>query len=377
MILAIWAAPVLKMNIFGAILIVLFGFLFVTVSSRITGEIGSSSNPISGMTVATLLLTCLIFVMIGWVGIDYRVTALSIAAVVCIAASNGGTTSQDLKTGYLVGATPKAQQIALLIGALTSAVVIGYTLLLLNDASTIYAKRSFPALTFDVSKLGAKEHVGGPEGKKDSNEYYTLQLTEPKGDAVAGKYLVDGNGQIAYLVDPGINGTLKKRDDGVPVQKYEAPKARLMSLIIDGILTQKLPWSLVLIGVFISLVLEFSGISSLPFAVGVYLPLSSTTPIMFGGIIRYLVERFSKTKSAEDAESAPGVLLSSGLIAGGSIAGIGVAILSIKENWGAAIDFSRFFPLSGVDWFSYVPFTLMMLFIYLVGTEKILTGKKK
>ena len=383
LILAIWMAPALKMNIFGAILIVLFGFLFVTVSSRITGEIGSSSNPISGMTVATLLLTCLIFVMIGWVGIDYRVTALSIAAIVCIAASNGGTTAQDLKTGYLVGATPSAQQIAILIGAFTSAIVIGYTLLLLNDASTIYAKRNFANLTFDLSKLQSKEHVGGPEGKLDSTEDSVLQLTEPQGEAVAGKYLVDGTGHIAYFVDPGINGILKTRDNGVAVQKYEAPKARLMSLIIDGILTQKLPWSLVLLGVFIALTLEFSGISSLPFAVGVYLPLSSSTPIMFGGIVRWLVDRFSgehtkkaaKPTSAEDAESSPGVLWSSGLIAGGSISGIAIAILSIREDWGAAMDFSKWMTLSSVDWFSYVPFVLMMAFTFAVGRGFLLKSK--
>jgi len=377
LILAIWAAPVLKMNLLGAILIVVFGFLFVLVASRITGEIGSSSSPISGMTVATLLLTCLIFVMIGWVGIDYRVTALSIAAIVCIAASNGGTTSQDLKTGFLVGATPKAQQIALLIGVLTSAIVIGYTLLLLNDASTIYAKRSFPNVTFDTTNL-SKEKVGGPEGTRDSSEYSVLQLTQPRDGIAVGKYLVDSSGHIAYLVDPGINGVLKNRDNGVKVQKYDAPKARLMSLIIDGILTQKLPWGLVLIGVFIAVVLEMSGISALPFAVGVYLPLSASTPIMFGGLVRFLVEKTSdKKKTAEEAESAPGVLLSSGLIAGGSIAGIGIAILSIKEDWGSALDFSKSFPLSGADWFSYIPFILMMLFVYLVGREFILNPKKR
>src|SRR5207249_8339866 len=121
-------------RLIGGALIVLFGFLFVTVSSRITGVIGSSSNPISGMTIATLLLTCLIFVVLGWVGPEYRITALSIAGVVCIASSNGGTTSQDLKTGYLVGATPWKQQAAILVGALTSAVVMGGTLLGLNLA---------------------------------------------------------------------------------------------------------------------------------------------------------------------------------------------------------------------------------------------------
>jgi len=378
LVAAIWAAPTLKMNLLGALMIVIFGFLFVTVSSRLTGEIGSSSNPISGMTVATLLLTCLIFVMIGWVGIDYRVTALSIAAIVCIASSNGGTTSQDLKTGFIVGATPKNQQIALLIGALTSAIVIGYTLLLLNDASTIYAKRSFPDLNFNISELTQIERVKGPEGEKDSNDYHVLQLVDPRGPAAAGKYLVDSNGKIAYLVDPGINGALKTRDDGTAVPKYEAPKARLMSLIIDGILTQKLPWSLVLLGVFIAIVLEFCGIASLPFAVGVYLPLSSSTPIFFGGMIRWFVERSSKKKkSADEAESSPGVLLSSGLIAGGSISGIGIAILSIKENWGNAIDISKNVSfLSESDWFPYVPFALMMFFVYAVGREWVLKPKK-
>ncbi|MDO8756725.1 MAG: oligopeptide transporter, OPT family, partial [Elusimicrobiota bacterium] len=165
LVLAIAAAPGLGLGfgvkgIIGAILIVLFGFLFVTVSSRLTGEIGSSSNPISGMTVATLLLTCLIFVLLNqfdpngaWIGKGARLTALSIAAIVCIAASVGGTTSQDLKTGYLVGATPRYQQLGLLVGALSSALVIGLILLLLNNASTTYAKRDLPAITAPVADL--------------------------------------------------------------------------------------------------------------------------------------------------------------------------------------------------------------------------------
>jgi putative OPT family oligopeptide transporter len=372
-IIAIWAAPSLHMNLVGAILIVFFGFLFVTVSSRITGEIGSSSNPISGMTVATLLLTCLIFVMIGWVGAGYRLTALSIAAIVCIAASNGGTTSQDLKTGFLVGATPRAQQVAILVGALTSALVIGYTLLLLNDASTIYAKVHYPEVTIDVSQLAKKEHVGGPEGAKDQNEYYALHITEPRGRVPAGKYLIDGHGKLAYLVDPGINGALKKRDDGTVVQKYDAPKAQLMSLIIDGILTHKLPWSLVLLGAFLSIVLELCGIASLPFAVGVYLPISSSMPIMFGGIARWLVDITGKKGKAKESDSSPGVLLSSGLIAGGSIAGIGIALISMDQNIGSTIDMSKYF--SGGDTFAYCIFFLMAFFLFSVGKGWILKEK--
>jgi len=354
---------------------VFFGFLFVTVSSRLTGEIGSSSNPISGMTVATLLLTCLIFVLIGWIGPEYRLTALSIAAVVCVAASNGGTTSQDLKTGFLVGATPKYQQIAILIGALTSALVIGYTLMVLNDASTIYARVKHDDVTLDVSTLSKREHIHGPDASRDSNEYYSVHFSEPRGSAPAGKYLVDDNGKLVYLVDPGINGTLKKRDDGTVVQKYDAPKARLMSLIIDGILTQKLPWGLVLIGVFIAVVLELCGIASLPFAVGVYLPLSSSAPIMFGGLVRYLVDRTSKKKSSADSDSDGGVLLASGLIAGGAIAGICIALTALNENIGKAIDFSSIFH--GGEYVAYFMFSIMMIFLFAVGKGWLLAVKRR
>lgn len=351
-VVAIWSAPTLHMNLLGAILIVVFGFLFVTVSSRLTGEIGSSSNPISGMTVATLLLTCLVFVLIGWVGAEYRVTALSVAAIVCVAASNGGTTSQDLKTGFLVGGTPKYQQIGILVGAVTSALVIGLTLKVLNDASTIYSKTAVPAGTRieNIATLTQTEKAPG-----DSVDYKVLQLVEtPKTGPLAklapGKYLVNSSGEVVYLVDPGINGVLQARDDGTSVPKYEAPKARLMSLIIDGILTQKLPWGLVLLGVSIALVLELCGISSLPFAVGVYLPLSASTPIFAGGLVRWLIEKIQHLKNAqqteEEKESGPGVLFSSGLIAGGSIAGILLAFLSVKETVMAKLNLGTYFKLS-------------------------------
>src|SRR5207244_8966963 len=147
LIVAILLARPLHMNLLGAILIIITGFLFVTVSSRLTGEIGSSSNPISGMTVATLLLTCLIFLAVGWTGGAYYVTALSVGGIVCIAASNGGSTSQDLKTGYIVGATPRWQQVSILIGALFSALVLGPILLKLNDAATVYVPIHDPAPT--------------------------------------------------------------------------------------------------------------------------------------------------------------------------------------------------------------------------------------
>src|SRR5439155_13603619 len=176
LVVAILLSPALHMNLLGALLIVVFGFLFVTVSSRLTGEIGSSSNPISGMTVATLLLTCLIFLMIGWVGASWYVTALSVGGIVCIAASNGGTTSQDLKTGFLIGATPRHQQVAILFGSLLSAVLLGPILLSLNDTATVYVPiaQVVPAgLHIDAAKLVAPRHerLRGVQAKDDANEY--------------------------------------------------------------------------------------------------------------------------------------------------------------------------------------------------------------
>jgi putative OPT family oligopeptide transporter len=388
LIVAIAAAPSLGLGfglkgILGALLIVLFGFLFVTVSSRLTGEIGSSSNPISGMTVATLLLTCLIFVLLGtifpdggWVGKGARLTALSIAAIVCIAASNGGTTSQDLKTGYLVGATPRHQQIGLLIGALSSALVIGATLLILNDAGTVYAKRQYPSIKAPIAEL-PREGLKGPDAAADQKQYYAWHVGE--GDVAglpAGKYLVDDAGSVKYLVDPGINGTETARADGSRVQKYNAPKARLMSLIIDGILTQKLPWGLVLLGVAIALVLELCGVPSLPFAVGVYLPLASSTPIFMGGLMRWVVDRMTK-KTAAESEMSPGVLMSSGYIAGGAIAGIAIALLSLSPKLADALDMSKGLAWTQSDLTALLAFLALTVFLVLVGAEKILAGKKK
>src|SRR5437588_5842239 len=164
-------------GVLGAVMILLFGFLFVTVSSRLTGEVGSSSNPISGMTVATLLITSMIFFALGWVSPPYKVAALSIAAVVCIAISNGGTTSQDLKTGYLVGATPSRQQIAILVGSLASSLVLGAVILWLNDAGTVFASRSYPQVTFSSSDFtGTREKLSGPDAHRDANEYDVVWL---------------------------------------------------------------------------------------------------------------------------------------------------------------------------------------------------------
>ncbi len=389
MIFAIWLTPSLHMNLLGAVLIVMFGFLFVTVSARLTGEIGSSSNPISGMTVATLLLTSLVFLGLGWVAMSDRIAALSVAAVVCVAASNGGTTAQDLKTGYLVGGTPKYQQIAILIGALSSAVVIGYTLNLLNEASTIYTKQNIPLVNVpDVAALTEMEKVRDPSYPADQNLYHVLRVGEfqtegPLKGMIAGKYLVNNQGKVEYYVDPGINGVVKRRDNGMEVQKYDAPKARLMSLIIDGILAQKLPWGLVLLGVSLAIVAELCGIASLPFAVGVYLPLSTSAPIFFGGVVRHFVQRRSRKKGSkptdeDQTESGPGILYASGLIAGGAIAGIAIALMSLKEDWVEALNVGRHFPgLEENLWVPAIVFTAMALVLYRVALKGAPALKRK
>ncbi len=234
-------------NVVAALLILFFGFFFATVSSRITGLIGSSSNPISGMTIATLILTCLLFVALGWTGDIYAPIALCVGAIVCIASANAGTTSQDLKTGYIVGATPLYQQLGLIIGVLTSGLIIGMT--------TLYMHQVF----------------------------------------------------------------------GIGSQAVPAPQATLMSTIITGLLNQNLPWGLVLVGIFVAVTLELCGIHSLSFAVGLYLPIATTAPIFVGGVVRWWVER--KTGAAQESDVSAGTLFSSGLIAGGSIAGIIFAVL--------------------------------------------------
>ncbi|HNG31257.1 MAG TPA: oligopeptide transporter, OPT family [Blastocatellia bacterium] len=392
MVALIMAFRSLHMNILGALLIVLFGFLFVTVSSRLTGEVGSSSNPISGMTYATLLLTCLIFLVVGWTSPPYYVTALSVGAIVCIAASNGGTTSQDLKTGFLVGATPKYQQLAILFGSLASALVLGPILLRLNDTGTVYlSQANTPAavLRADVSTLREREPLKGPQARQDANSYFVWHHTDENGETK--KYLVNDQGAPVYLVAPGINGTADKRPDGSSVPKFDAPKAVLVSYIIKGILNQKLPWGLVLLGVMITVMLECSGVPSLAFAVGVYLPLSTSMPIFIGGLVRWAVDLWLRKRYADqdlteeqfiaETDKSPGVLMASGYIAGGAIAGIIIAFLAGVltdtnkkiEDW--ANVGNPLFNGPNANLLSLIPFAVLVVLLYLTGREKILAGK--
>lgn len=437
--------------ILGAGLVVLFGFLFVTVSSRLTGEIGSSSNPISGMTVATLLMTCLIFLGMGLTSPLDAVLALSIGGVVCIAASNGGTTSQDLKTGYLVGATPRLQQWAILIGALSSAVVIGGTLLLFNQVGTVYSQRNLPAVDLKdrLSKLpetetyqGESFHVWRPNR---AEEYRSADDPEKKEEVKPGKYLVDNTGRVRYHVDPTITGEVKRRDKWEPVKdlqvtltaeevkslkntlrllagnpqaegtdaskssltrysiwlndkeaverkepyrpdlpegeyavdpqgrivfvnkgelvpmKFTAPKTQVMGIIINGLLGRNLNWTLVLIGACIAVTLELCAVSSLAFAVGVYIPMQYSAPIFLGGLVRWTADAWrarrarreiaeavdeaaraeAEVRAIAESESSPATLMSSGYIAGGSLAGVLIAFLNFVPEIQERLNFAK------------------------------------
>jgi putative OPT family oligopeptide transporter len=358
-------------GLLGALLILVFGFLFVTVSSRLTGEVGSSSNPISGMTIATLLMTCLIFLLLGMTERMYMLTALSIAAVVCIASSNGGTTSQDLKTGFLVGATPRYQQIAITVGAVTSALIIGVTMLALNAAGVHYTTKGFPDRQIEVPSNAPREKVGRPYEGKDSNEYRVAHVIQDQyPDVKPGRYLVDDQGHIKYKTDIPISRQEEKMDDGeVAPTKFAAPQPQLFSLIIEGILSRKLEWSLVIAGALIAIALELAGVSALPFAVGMYLPLGTTTPIFVGGALRWIADR-ARGKSASEAETetSPGVLLASGYIAGGTLIGLIVAFfVFLGKTFTDALDIGRHLGKYGKEGADGQKIVALIMFAILAG----------
>lgn len=250
------------------VLVVVFGALFVTVSSRIVGIIGSSNNPISGMTIATIMGTSLIFLSVGWSGPNYEPLVLVVGGMICIAAANAGATSQDLKTGFLVGATPRNQQIALFAGAIVSSIVIGLTIQVLNNPS-------------------------------------------------------------AEMVQQGIT-------NAIGTEKFPAPQATLLATLDKGIQSQTLDWQFIFVGVFLAIVMELCGIKSLSFAVGTYLPLSTTLPIFIGGAIKGLVDRREKklniNKSPEEQELGKGNLFATGLVAGGAIAGVIIAFVGASSG---------------------------------------------
>ncbi|MFA5834041.1 MAG: OPT/YSL family transporter [Bacteroidota bacterium] len=291
------------------ILIIVFGFFFVTVSSRIVGIIGSSSNPISGMTIATLMGTSLIFIGIGWTGMIYEPMALVVGGMICIAAANAGATSQDLKTGYIVGATPRFQQIALFIGAIVSSAVIGWTVQILDTPT--------------------------PE-----------------------------------MISQGIY-------HAIGTESYPAPQGTLMATLIKGLLSFNLDWQFVLVGVFISIVMELCGVKSLSFAVGLYLPLSTTLPIFAGGAIKGVADYFRTRKGEghEDAELGKGSLFATGLVAGGALFGVIVAIATVKakdfmEALSIEANIEHMLGASGFELLGVAAFTLMGLTLYKVAMKK-------
>jgi OPT family oligopeptide transporter len=295
------------------ILVIIFGAFFVTVSSRIVGLIGSSNNPISGMTIATLMGTCLIFIAVKWTGHVYEPMALVVGGMICIAAANAGATSQDLKTGYIVGATPRYQQISLFVGAIVSSLAIGATIKILDTP------------TAEMAAQGIQHAIG--------------------------------------------------------TDKYPAPQGTLMATLIKGILSFNLDWQFVLVGVFIAVTLELCGIKSLSFAVGTYLPLSTTLPIFIGGAIRGLVEWKQKKQniqlSPEEEDLGKGNLFATGLVAGGAIAGVIVAFMSASENISNGLKkvnaehgLEASIGTGGYKWLGVAFFAFMAFVLYRIGISK-------
>jgi OPT family oligopeptide transporter len=295
------------------LLVIIFGAFFVTVASRIVGLIGSSNSPVSGMTIATLMGTCLIFFAVKWTGHVYEPMALVVGGMICIAASNAGATSQDLKTGYLVGATPRNQQIALFVGVIVSSLAIGATIKILDTPTAAMAAQGI-------------EHAIGTD-------------------------------------------------------TYPAPQGTLMATLIKGILGGELDWQFVLVGVFIAIVMELCGIKALSFAIGIYLPLSTTLPIFIGGAIRGAVEWRQKKKkikvAADEEDLGKGNLFATGLVAGGALAGVLVAILSSipsinsgLTNVNAEHGLSSSLGPDGYKWLGVGFFALMGYILYRVATKK-------
>jgi uncharacterized oligopeptide transporter (OPT) family protein len=278
-------------NLIAAVFVVVFGFLFVTVASRISGLIGNSSNPVSGMTIATLMATCAMFLVAGWTANAYSVLALTIGGVVCIAAAIAGATSQDLKTGYLVGATPFWQQIGLVVGVMVSSFAIGGTLILMNVGLAQYKPTQ---IALDITHLPV-----GVERQQDDFAYqgknYVLVNAIGSSEVPDGKYLYDSSTQRIEV----------QWVQGIGSAQAAAPQARLMATVISGILNQRLPWRLVFLGVFLVIAVELLGIRSLPFAVGSYISIATTMAMFAGGLVRCSPSAAKRKRAARKVKSAP------------------------------------------------------------------------
>jgi putative OPT family oligopeptide transporter len=295
-------------NLAAALLVVVFGFLFVTVSARIVGIVGSSASPVSGMTIATLMATAAIFLVKGWTAPAFGALAITIGGVVCIAASNAGDTSQDLKTGYLIGATPWKQQIAIMIGVIVSIFSIGATLNAMNKGLETFQRLPKP-IVFSLDNL--------PDGVQNNGNFTgsdRITLTAHNTDNQAKQEIANAKQYILlnaigsttlddgkYLYNPATGEIEVLWIQGIGSEKAAAPQGRLMATVINGILSRKLPWALVLLGVAIVVVVELLGVRSLTFAVGAYLSIATTLAIFVGGVMRWLVDYVVHRQAARQA----------------------------------------------------------------------------
>jgi putative OPT family oligopeptide transporter len=370
-------------NAAAALLIVVFGFLFVTVSARIVGIVGSSASPVSGMTIATLMATSAIFLVKGWTAPAFGALAITIGGVVCIAASNAGDTSQDLKTGYLIGATPWKQQLALMIGVIVCIFSIGATLNAMNRGLEQFQRMTQPiplsltALPDGVQNEGTFTRDTIAITSHNVADNTTEQMTNMRQyvllNAIGSSAIEDGK----YLYNP-VSGRIEVQwIQGIGSERAAAPQGRLMATVINGILSRKLPWTLVLLGVALVIVVELLGIRSLTFAVGAYLSIATTLAIFVGGVMRWMVDRAAiqhaaMQREALDTESeiSPGSLYASGLIAAGGIVGLlGVCVRLVEglsEQHGGHWQLFRFSdgnPLHH-DWVSVVMFALLASSLY-------------
>lgn len=362
-------------NFAAALLVVLFGFLFVTVSARIVGIVGSSASPVSGMTIATLMATAAIFLVKGWTAPAFGALAITIGGVVCIAASNAGDTSQDLKTGYLIGATPWKQQLAIMVGVIVSIFSIGATLNAMNNGLEQFQRLQKPIAfsldhlpdgvqnqgQFKRDHITLKSHNAEDHSKEEISNAQQFVLL----NAIGSTTLDDGK----YLYNPATQEIDIQWIQGIGSEKAAAPQGRLMATVINGILSRKLPWTLVLLGVALVIVVELLGVRSLTFAVGAYLSIATTLAICVGGVMRWMVDRHLSQRTARDitteSEISPGSLYASGLIAAGGIVGLMGVVARAYENWTdkSLPRFSEHNPLHH-DWVSVIMFALLAFSLY-------------
>jgi putative OPT family oligopeptide transporter len=370
-------------NAAAALLIVVFGFLFVTVSARIVGIVGSSASPVSGMTIATLMATSAIFLVKGWTAPAFGALAITIGGVVCIAASNAGDTSQDLKTGYLIGATPWKQQLALMIGVIVCIFSIGATLNAMNRGLEQFQRMTQPiSLALDQLPDGVQNEGNFTRDAIALTSHNAADTTKQQMTNMRQYVLLNAIGSSAiedgkYLYNPASGRIEIQWIQGIGSERAAAPQGRLMATVINGILSRKLPWTLVLLGVALVIVVELLGIRSLTFAVGAYLSIATTLAIFVGGVMRWMVDRAAIRHAATQREAvdteneiSPGSLYASGLIAAGGIVGLlGVCVRLVEglsEQHGGHWQLFRFRdgnPLHH-DWVSVVMFALLAGSLY-------------